>query len=60
MPKQILIIEMFVGISKWEIQLAPSGYVGTWVREGVRVAEVVHTHEGPMPKSLDPDENFKP
>ena len=48
------------GISKWEIQLAPSGYVGTWVREGVRVTEVVRRHEGPLPKSSDSDESFKP
>ena len=60
MPKQILISLKCVGISKWEIQLATSGYVGTWVREGVRVAEVVRRHEGPSPKSLDSNENFKP
>ena len=29
------------GISKWEIQLAPSGQMGTWIRERIRVAEVV-------------------
>ena len=28
------------GIPKWEIQLAPSGQMGTWVKEGIRVAEV--------------------
>ena len=26
----------------------------------IRVAEVVRGHEGPSPKSLDSDENFKP
>ena len=25
-----------------------------------RVVEVVRRHEGPSPKSLDPDENLKP
>ena len=26
----------------------------------IRVAEIVRRHEGPLPKSLDSDENFKP
>ena len=29
------------GMSKWDIQLAPSGQMSTWIREGIRVAEVV-------------------
>ena len=60
MPKQVLISLNVCCFPKWEIQLAPSGYVGTWVREGVRVTEVVRRHEGPLPKSSDSDESFKP
>ena len=34
--------------------------MGTWVREGVKVAKVVQRHEGPSPKSLELDKNSKP